>query len=379
MSNLLQQHRKNERPKKIISQNLKPKSPKPAEPVKPSRPLPEKKVKKTFTNYKIVIKALMRPYAGILAIDEMPRTLSKRFSRFKINDTEFNKKYWRELMLTTENLSDYISGVILHEETAKQMFNDKTFVSYLRKAGIVPGIKVDIGTIPTQRNILEKTTGGLKDLREKLIGYRKKGLLFTKWRSEFMVGNNLPSKGLIEENTDTLVKYTSIALSEGMVPILEPEILRNGSHSAEECQEVTMKVISKLIEKLNKQNIPISNIILKINMVTAGDHSEQISSEEIADRTVDALCLTVPHEIGGVVFLSGGQKPTDAAKNLDSIIDVSTDICTPFPMTFSFGRALQEEAMIAWFGNTKNKKIAQDVMYKIVEQNGLASEGELYN
>lgn len=320
----------------------------------------------------------MREYSGILAIDERPETLKRRFEKARINNTDYNRKEWREIMLTTENLSDFISGVILHSETAEQKLEDGTsLIKHLRSEGIVPGIKVDNGTIPLEGSAPEKKTLGLDDLRVRLQEHRKAGLLFAKWRNAFTITNNLPSQRALDENLKDTAKFASICLSEGMVPIVEPELLREGSHGTLEAEEKLVEVLSKLFQELRNLNVPISNVILKTNMVTPGDrYFRKVEREEIAERTVNALCLSVPHEIGGVVFLSGGQSPTDASANLDAIIDASHDICTPFPMTFSFGRALQEEAMLAWLGQKKNIYKAKKTMYEVSKRNALASEGD---
>ena len=332
-------------------------------------------------HYSKITRALMRNYGGILAIDERMVTLRKRLERFGISGNEYNIKKWREIMLTVPNLQNYVNGVILNEDTILQKLpNGKTVVNHLKDIGVVPGVKVDTGTTYSKFNKTEKVTTGLKNLNERLAKFKSQGVLFTKWRSEFVIDKNFPSEAIISQNTKDLAEYARLSLKNGMIPIVEPEVLKDGTHTIEKSAKTIATVISKLMNELRKRNVPISKVILKTSMTTSGTNSNHKDTpEDVGIWTINTLCISVPQEIGGVVFLSGGQRAEEATINLDSILDESFQTCTPFKMTFSFGRALQEKAMIEWLGKKEKEKYAKEVFTHTLLLNGFAAEGELEN
>ena len=314
---------------------------------------------------------------GILAMDESHGTCKKRFDALNIEATEENRRLYRDMLVTAESLSSYISGAILFDETIKQKTSQNlSFPDYLKKIGILPGIKVDTGAKPFSCHSNEKITEGLDNLPQRMEAYKSLGAKFAKWRAVITIGDDIPSTACMIANSHALARYASICQEVDIVPIVEPEVLMDGPHNIQECFDVTNKMQSILFEELDKLDISLSGIILKPNMITSGsDCKIKSSSEEIAELTVRCLGNNVPIEVPGIAFLSGGQSDTEASINLNNINKLNDN---PWKVTFSYGRALQLEAMKKWNGNNHNNLDAQKIISKRAHMNSLASTGQ-YN
>lgn len=324
---------------------------------------------------KVTAQELVSPKKGILAADESAGTITKRFKAVGLKSTsELNARY-REILLTTKGIEDFISGVILFDETARQKLTDRTpFPEYIEGRGIIPGIKVDEGKDPAPGSPEEKITKGLEGLSERLKEYKKIGLKFTKWRAAILIGDRLPTKAVVDENAKRLASFAKVSQQEGFVPIVEPEVLRNGSHGIEKCEEVTSFVLSRVFSFLEKEGVFLEGTLLKTNMVTAGKESNIADPKKVAEATLRVMVKTVFPKIPGIVFLSGGQSPKEATRNLDAINRVKGDY--PWELSFSFGRALQEPALKAWKGKDANVKMAQEAFYIRTKMNSLARQGK---
>ena len=287
---------------------------------------------------------------GILAIDESHGTCKKRFDALGIPVNEENRRSYRDMLVSAESLSNYISGAILFDETIKQKTSQGiTFPKYLNKIGIIPGIKVDAGAKPFSCHENEKITEGLDNLPQRMEEYKSLGAKFAKWRAVITIGNKIPSLACMIANSHALARYAGICQEVDIVPIIEPEVLMDGNHDINKCFQVTNEMQSILFEALDKLNINFSGIILKPNMITSGSNCENQSEvEEIAELTVKCLTNNVPKEVPGIAFLSGGQSDQDASNNLSHINKINTN---PWKISFSYGRALQLEAMKKWKGN----------------------------
>lgn len=323
------------------------------------------------------IQKILSPGKGILALDWSPKTIAEKFTAIGLQSTpELNRKY-RQMLLTTPGIENYVSGVILHEETARQSTDDGfRFPDYLSQKGIVPGIKVDKGgeKFPSSD---EEITTGLEDLDTRLKDYSTLGVKFTKWRSLFKISDIYPSKEFLDANLDVLVSSTKIILANDMVPIIEPEVSMKGNHTTTRCAEITTQVLALLFEKLNKESVNFNQIILKTNMVLPGqDNGIHAAPLEVAEATLRTFRKSVPSEVQGIVFLSGGQSPDDAINNLNEVVKrkSTTD---PWDITFSYARALQGDALNAWAGKDENIAIAQEVFIKRLEMVCRARKGEL--
>lgn len=323
------------------------------------------------------IKDIVIPGKGILAADESSGTIKKRFDSINIESTEENRRAYRDMLFTAPNIEDYISGVILFEETLNQKAKDATpFPELLSKKGIVPGIKVDKGLIDLENFEGEKITQGLDGLADRLIEYKKLGARFAKWRAVFNISDTLPSNTAIKTSADLLARYAAICQSQDIVPIVEPEVLMDGNHTLERCSVVSEKVFHQVFHALNKYKVILEGIILKPSMVISGkDCSTQASVEEVAKETVKILKRTVPSTVPTINFLSGGQSDELATAHLNAINKLGP---LPWYVSFSYGRALQAPAIKAWAGNEANVKTAQDALVKRSKLNGLATKGE-YN
>jgi len=286
-------------------------------------------------------KKIVRPGYGILAADESTGTIGTRFVKINVENTEENRRAYRELLFTTEGIENYISGVIMFEETLDQATHDGTnFVKLLESKGIIPGIKVDKGLGIIGHTDGENFTKGLDDLAERCKKFYEKGARFAKWRSVLKIGNHLPSALSITENAHTLARYASICQDNGLVPIVEPEILTDGNHSIEQCAAASEEVFGAVMAALLHHKVIIEGILLKPNMVTPGsDSADKKSNQEIAWYTVRTLSRTMVPALPGVVFLSGGQSEEDASLNLNEMNKL-TNIARPWALTFSYGRAL---------------------------------------
>ncbi|KKS78171.1 MAG: Fructose-bisphosphate aldolase [Candidatus Woesebacteria bacterium GW2011_GWB1_43_14] len=302
---------------------------------------------------------LVAPSKGILAADESLPTIKKRFDKIGIKSTPVTRHSWRELLFSTREIEKYISGVILFEETLQ----DKSLVDLLLNKNIIVGIKVDAGkkSMPTSKN--EVITEGLNDLKERLPKYKKLGAQFTKWRAVYTIAEGLPSHEAIYENANLLGRFAILSQEAGMVPIVEPEVLMDGSHDISTCAKVTERVLKVVFEELGNYKVNLKGMLLKPNMVLPGeDSAEKASPQKIAKETARVMSATVPKEVSGLVFLSGGQSADEATKHLSAINALGGT--PPWELSFSFGRALQSTAMKIWKGDPKNLKFAQEEFLK---------------
>ena len=323
---------------------------------------------------KIALKILSNG-KGILAADESNGTMTKRLESVNIQSTPENRLLFRETLFTAESMRDCIGGVILYDETINQKSNDgKTIPSIISETGAVPGIKVDTGAKDLANSPDEKVTEGLDGLRERLKKYYELGARFTKWRGVYIIGEKFPSKLAINSNAHALARYSALVQESGMVPIVEPEVLMDGEHSADDCLIKTSEVIQKCFEELIIHKIDLSGIILKPNMILAGNKSKnKISNEEVSSKTLQCLKKSVPNEVPGIAFLSGGQSEVEATENLN-LINTNND--TNFIMTYSYGRALQQSALKFWSKNIEDKKGTQSIFNHRARMNTLAAQGK---
>jgi fructose-bisphosphate aldolase, class I len=321
------------------------------------------------------IQRLTVPGKGILAADESQATIAKRFAILHLESTIENRRNYRELLFTTPGIEAFINGVILHEETLAQKTKEGLlFPDYLDNEGIVPGVKVDKGLIPL--NSKEKVTQGLDGLSERLLTYKNLGACFSKWRAVFSISNTLPTSLAITTNTQLLAYYAYICQSNGVVPIVEPEVLIDGDHGITRCAEVTENVLFTLFKELRKHQVSLECIILKPSMVIAGNqHKPQPSIAEVAAATLKILRQTVPAAVPSINFLSGGQTPEAATAHLNTMNKLQPSR-HPWRLSFSYGRALQEPALKIWNGKTHNVKAAQRAFYKRAKLNAAACKGQ---
>ena len=323
---------------------------------------------------KIALKILSNG-KGILASDESNGTMTKRLDSVKIQSTPENRLLFRDTLFTSECMKDCIGGVILYDETINQITSSgKTIPSLILDAGAVPGIKVDTGAKDLANSSEEKITEGLDGLRERLKKYYELGARFTKWRGVYNISKEYPSKLAISSNAHALARYSALAQECGMVPIVEPEVLMDGDHTAEDCLTKTSEVIQRCFEELVIHKIDLKGIILKPNMILAGNKSKnKITNEEVASKTLECLKKSVPNEVPGIAFLSGGQSEIEATENLDLI---NKNNNTNFIMTYSYGRALQQSALKFWAKDIKNIEGTQKVFNHRAIMNTLAAQGK---
>jgi len=321
-------------------------------------------------------QAMVAPGKGIIAIDESTATIGKRFASVGIENTEENRRAYRELLLTTPRLSQHISGAILFEETLRQSTKDGTpFAKYLAKQGIIPGIKVDKGTTALAGCPGELVTEGLDGLRDRLKEYYKLGARFAKWRAVINIAEDIPSGTCIEANAHALARYAALCQEQGLVPMVEPEVLMDGDHDIQTCYEVTEATLRSLFGALHEQGVLLEGTILKASMVLPGkDCDEDADVEEVAESTIMCLKSTVPAILPGIVFLSGGQSDEDATAHLDAMNRVGN---LPWPLSFSYGRAMQQAALQLWSKDLKgNVAKAQALVFERAKANGLAAQGK---
>jgi len=320
------------------------------------------------------VTALLAAGKGILAADESFPTIGKRFAALGIPSTEENRLAYRELLFTTPKLNEYISGVILFDETLRQQSSKGTRIPDLLAAqGIVPGIKVDKGTVAYANFPGEKITEGMDGLRERLIEYRKLGARFTKWRAVIAIGKTIPSNSCIEENADTLGLFAAVSQEAGLVPIVEPEVLKDGNHSLARCEEVTCTTLGCVFGALLEHQVALEHMLLKTGMVLSGAKClDQASVSAVAEATLRCLRRAVPVAVPGIVFLSGGQSDVAATERLKAICSVGA---SPWKLSFSFGRALQDAAMKTWLGAPANVAAAQTALQHRAACNSLAIQG----
>jgi len=312
---------------------------------------------------------------GILAADESTGTMTKRLDGVNVPSTPENRLLFRETLFSASSMTECIGGVILYDETIKQKTSKKKLIPELiSMMGSVPGIKVDTGAKVLAGSTDEKITEGLDGLRERLKEYYKLGAKFTKWRGVYIISESYPSKLSIQSNAHALARYSALVQECNMVPIVEPEVLMDGDHSAKDCFSKTSEVIKKCFEELILHKVDLKGIILKPNMVLAGNKSkDKISNEEVANLTLECLKNSVPSEVPGIAFLSGGQSEIEATENLD-LINKNND--TSFIMSFSYGRALQQSALKFWSDDIQNIEGTQKVFNHRAKMNTLAAQGK---
>ncbi len=319
-------------------------------------------------------KAMMASGKGLLAADESSATATKRFEAAGVESTEEKRRQYRQILLETKGAEAFISGVILYDETARQSDDaGKLFVEALIDQGMVPGIKVDIGAKDLALHPSEKITEGLDGLRERFAEYAKMGVGFAKWRAVITInGDNLPSNACLQANAHTLARYAALAQEAGIVPVVEPEVLMDGDHSIERCYEVTAAAFDALFAELKEQGVNLEGTVLKASMVLAGNRaSNQSDVQTVAEQTVKCLKEHVPPELTGVVFLSGGQSAEDATAHLNAMAQIGG---SPWPLSFSYGRAIQDPVMEHWAKGDNDK--AHAAYLHRAEANSLAAKGQ---
>jgi fructose-bisphosphate aldolase class I len=319
-------------------------------------------------------RAIVADHKGILAADESTGTIKKRLDSIGVESTEENRRFYRQLLFTAPGMEDSIGGVIMYDETIRQSSDDGTpFPEVLASKGVIPGIKVDTGAQDMALFPGEKVTEGLDGLRGRLEEYRGLGARFTKWRAVITIGDGIPTDGSIRANAHALARYAALSQEQGLVPIVEPEVLMDADNSLEVCQEVTTRTLHETFDALYELATDLQGMLLKPNMVIPGKGSpDQASPERIAQATVDTFRGVVPAAVPGIVFLSGGQSEVQATENLNAI----NQIGGPWALSFSYGRALQQSALQAWGGDAANAEAAQAAFGHRARMNALAVAGE---
>ena len=323
-----------------------------------------------------VAASLVADGKGIVAADESVATLTRRFDALGISSTEQSRRAYREMLFTTTGAAEFISGAILYDETIRQKSSGGTrLAEVLRSQGIVPGIKVDTGAEPLAGSPEETVTEGLDGLRDRLLEHRGMGARFAKWRAVIRITETLPSQACVSANAHALARYAALCQEQQLVPIVEPEVLMNGAHTIERCEEVTGAVLHAVFHALVQQGVSFESMLLKPSMVIAGkDSSRQASVREVATATLRCLRRHVPAAVPGIVFLSGGQKDRLATAHLDAINRLPGP--KPWKLSFSYGRALQDAALAAWHGRDENVTAGQGAFHHRARCNGAASRGE---
>jgi fructose-bisphosphate aldolase class I len=325
------------------------------------------------TTLESTARALLAQGKGILAADESFPTIGKRFKALDIPSTEENRRAYREMLFTTPGLGEFISGVILFDETLRQRVAGGVPVpELLAQQGIIPGIKVDKGAVPLPNFPGEKFTQGLDGLRERLGEYHDLGARFTKWRAVIAIGERLPTETCIEANAHALALFAALSQEAGLVPIVEPEVLMDGDHTLGRCEEATGATLERVFDALFDQRVTLEGMLLKTGMVLSGkDCPQQASLAEVAEATIRCLRRVVPAAVPGIVFLSGGQSDVAATERLNAISAVGD---APWRLTFSYGRALQDAALKTWRGSAANAARAQAALFHRAKCNGLATQ-----
>ena len=325
-------------------------------------------------NLEETARALVAPGKGILAADESDGTIKKRFDSIGVESTEETRRAYRDLLFTTEGAADYISGVILYDETIRQSGDDGTpFPKLLEQQGIIPGIKVDKGAKDLANAPGEQVTEGLDGLRERLNEYRELGARFTKWRAVITIGKGIPSEYCLWTNAHALARYGALSQEAGLVPIIEPEVLMDGDHSIETSFDVTSRTLHAVFTELRDQKVWFEQMLLQPNMVLSGyDASNRADVQEVAEQTIRCFRRHVPSAVPGIVFLSGGQSDEDATAHLNAMNAMGPH---PWELSFSYGRALQAPALKAWSGGTENVGAGQAAYLYRAKMNSLARSG----
>ena len=322
-----------------------------------------------------ITKQIISQGKGILAADESTATMTKRLDNVNVKSSPENRLLFREILFSSESMKDCIGGVILYDETIRQISsNKKTIPKLIESSGALTGIKVDTGAKVLANSKDEKITEGLDGLRERLKEYHKLGARFTKWRAVYVISENFPSKLSIHSNAHALARYAALVQESGMVPIIEPEVLMDGKHNVDDCYKTTSEVLKRCYEELILNKVDLKGTILKPNMILPGSGSNtRIKSREIAELTLKCLEESVPSEVPGIAFLSGGQSEKEAAENLNEINNLNK---TSFIMTYSYGRALQQSALKFWSKNIENVIGTQDIFNHRANMCSLAAQGK---
>lgn len=323
-----------------------------------------------------IVSQIMSGNKGILAADESTKTMEKRFEKISLTSTFEKRREWRELLFSTPNMEKFISGVILFEETLDQRTQtDVPFAKLLQDKRVVVGIKVDQGTVELPGSPMEKVTQGLDGLPQRLKNYYDKGARFTKWRAVIKVDDTLPSDFCLSENIRVLTDFAYLTQKQGMVPIVEPEILWDGDYSLDRSKEVGKNVLSLLISALKGKKVFLPGVLLKFGFVSSGkDSTYDVSPREVAESSLMVIASTLPTTIGGIVFLSGGHSPEESTTLLQNVLSMVHERSAPYKVSFSYGRALEEEALTAWSGKSENLSLAQEAFLKAAERNSKALE-----
>ena len=329
----------------------------------------------TAHDLEMTAREIVAPGKGILAADESDGTIKKRFDSIQVESTEENRRAYRDLLFTTPGMEDYISGVILFDETIRQNSADgRPFPKALEDKGVIPGIKVDKGAKPLALAEGETVTEGLDGLRDRLAEYRELGARFAKWRATYSIGEDLPSEYCVWVNAHALARYAALCQEAGLVPIVEPEVLQDGTHTIEESAKATGRVLLGVYQELHDQRVDVAGTLLKPNMVLSGYEADSRAGvDEVADATLEVLYKHVPAAVPGIVFLSGGQTDEDATAHLNAM---NAHGPHPWQLSFSYGRALQSPALKAWRGDEANAQAAQDAFAHRAKMNSLARSGE---
>jgi len=321
-------------------------------------------------------QSMVAPGRGILAMDESLPTITKRFQKLGIDTTEDKRREYRHMLLKEDDMGRYIGGAILFDETLRQKtLDDQPFAQRLLQIGIVPGIKVDKGAKALALHPNEKVTEGLDGLRERLAEYYELGAHFAKWRAVITIGPDIPSPACLMANAHALARYAALCQEAGLVPIVEPEVLMDGDHTIDRCFDVTLRTQKLVFQQLKEQGIEFAGMVLKPNMVVSGSEcSQQTDIETVAARTLECLRQSVPQQVPGIAFLSGGQSDEDATAHLNAMNQLDRD--PPWRLTFSYGRALQQAAMQAWGGDSGKIDAAAKVILHRARMNGAATAGD---
>ena len=326
------------------------------------------------TELESIARAMVAPHKGILAADESTGTIKKRFDKIQLESTEENRRAYRDMLFTTPGFADYISGVILYDETIRQKTRDGVpFAAYLTQQGVVPGIKVDAGAKPLAGFPGETITEGLDGLRERLAEYHRLGARFAKWRAVIDIAEGIPSACCIAANADALARYAALCQEAGIVPIVEPEVLMDGAHTLERCEDVTSATLAAVFNALFAHRVYLEGMILKPNMVISGAKcATRANRQAVAAATVRCLKRHVPGAVPGIAFLSGGQSEAEATEHLSLMNRLEP---LPWQLSFSYGRALQASSLAAWGGKAANVAAGQREFFKRARLNGLARTG----
>jgi fructose-bisphosphate aldolase, class I len=321
-----------------------------------------------------IARAIVADNKGVLAADESTSTIKKRLDAIGVESTEDTRRAYRNLLFTAPGFEEYVGGVILYDETIRQAADDGTpFAQLLESKGVVPGIKVDTGAQDLAGHAGEKVTEGLDGLRGRFAEYYELGARFSKWRAVITIGDGIPTDACLHVNAHALARYAALSQEAGIVPIVEPEVLMDADNTIERCHEVTSRTLDLVFAELDRQGVALEGMLLKPNMVISGKQCPtQATSEQVAELTIDCFLRHVPAMVPGIVFLSGGQSEVEATENLNAI----NRLGGPWPLSFSYGRALQASALKAWGGEPANVEAAQSALLHRARMNALAAAGD---